>query len=444
MLFRSNPVATFDYVSGDKEIKRLGWWLNVIKGQYDVRVMLADEAAVQYNYAVCDDEGNNCVPTTTYSERGLNNGGMVQALSFVQLKSYQADPSDYTNQKRIALSLKANGQLNGRVDLFNAIVSVTIPTWTGAIWTDAVSSNPAWIWLAIARGKHDATSGRRLYGAGLADVRIDIDTIKLWGAWCDAKSLECNMVFDAKITVIDMMNTVARCGRATSTWSNGSLGIVYDEANKSPVGMFGMSNIIRDTFQVNYVSEQQVDEVIIEFVNPVLGWKRDTVRAVVPGVVNPINTLSLYIPGITNEIQAGKEANLIAAEQFYRRRIVVWESDMEGLTVQRGDVAILAHDLTQWDYSGRLVSGTTLTLLLDREVPFEVGTQHYIGVRHPDGTYEIVDVNFSGVINLASFPEEFDNPAWARNFVSVEADVTAGPTGTITADKVIMDGTFAP
>lgn len=432
-------------VNNDKELLRIPYQCSVPEGQYDVRVKLHDLLQTKSTITSCNDNGDNCasevVRYVIWNDHALNGENATQVISFDQLNSYQSDDSDYTNQKRVGLEIVATGQINGRIDDFNAIVSVTIPTWNGVAWVDAISSNPAWIWLAIARGKHDAITGMRIYGAGLSDTGIDIETIKLWGAWCDDKNLECNIVFDSKITAIDMLNTVARCGRATTTWSNGSMGVIYDEANKSPVAMFGMSNIIHGSFKVNYASEQLVDEIIVEFVNPVLDWKRDTVRATVPGVTTPINSLNIYLPGITDETQAGREANLIAAEQFYRRRIVTWESDMEGLSVQRGDVSVLSHDLTQWDYSGRLVSGTTTTLELDRPVPFTPATQHYIGVRYPDGTYVTRTVNFAGVENLINEPEAFDDAYWTKVNSSILPNNTNAPDGTMTADKLVADAT---
>ena len=428
-----------DIVNGDKETLRISKFRDVPEGQYDVRVKLEDLADVVYNTIVCnyDEEGHqtDCWSETTYSARGLNNGGMVQILAFDQLKSHQSDTSDYTNQKRLALSIKANAQLSGRIDVFNVIASAKVLVWTDSTWTNQVSSNPAWQFLSLVKGKFDGT--RRLYGAGLPDSRIDIDTIKLWGAWCDDKTLECNIVFDGKMTVIDMINTIARCGRATTTWSNGTIGVVYDEADKVATAMFGMSNIILDSFQINYVTINQVDEVIVAFNNPDIAWQRDTVRATVPGVTSPVNAVTIEIPGITNELQAGKEANLIAAEQFYRRRIITWETDMEGLAVTRGEVAILSHDITQWDYSGRLISGTTTELVLDRQVPFVPNTQHYVGVKYPDGTYEIVDTAFAGgVDNLINYPEDFDNAYWIKREMVVIPNNTNAPDGTMTADKI--------
>ena len=366
----------------------------VTSGQYIVRVKIENLAEYRWYSTECvDDEAGlaTCTNTVHWTALPINEGSIVAYLNFDQLKSYQPDESDYTNQKRVSLTITANAQLNGRVDSFNAEVRSQVPVWVDPSWVTQTSSNPAWQFLHLAKGKFH--NGRRIYGGGLPDARIDIETIKLWAIWCTAKGLNCNIVFDSKMTVIDMLNTIAKCGRATSTWTNGTLGVVYDEANKPVTAVFGMSNIILNSFKVTYVTMNQVDEIVAAFVNPAINWKRDTVRAVVPGVVSPVNSVIIDLPGVTSLAQATKEANLLAAAQLYRRRIMTWETDMEGLTVQRGEVGILSHDSTQWDYSGRLISGTTLVLQLDRDVPFTPLTNHYIGVKHPDGTYEIVPVD---------------------------------------------------
>ncbi len=101
--------------------------INVAEEQYEVRVR-----------RVTPDETDN---------KATSN------INWTQLKSYQPDTADYTGQKRLAMKIKASAELQGQVDAFNAMASATVPTWTGAAWVDAESSNPAWLFLYLARGK---------------------------------------------------------------------------------------------------------------------------------------------------------------------------------------------------------------------------------------------------------------------------------------------------
>lgn len=381
---------------------RLGYRLSVAQGQYEVRARLVDALSGRYKQVQIGQDSNG---EPIYIQKWVLNSFSTFEHSFFwdQLRSYQPDTANYTGQKRYALKIKASGQLSGRVDSFNALVSARTLAWNGSAWVLQATSNPAWWFLWAARGKQIGT--RRAFGAGLADARIDIEAIKAWGAFCTAKSLTCNAVFDRAMSMAEMLLLIARCGRAIPTWASGKLGIVWDAADQPVVAMFGMSNIRRGSFQVDYLTGNLADEIEIGFINPALNWQPDVVRKAVPGAASSgERPARIEFFGCTSQDMAGREANLLAAAQQKRRRRVTWETDFEGLVCTRGDVAGLSHDLTQWGYSGRLVAGTTLQLTLDRAVPFTVGQLHYVGVRAPDGTYAvydvITDVGSQTVINL--------------------------------------------
>jgi len=405
--------AEFHVYHKGREGFRWAHKIDVPEEQYEVRVRVRSYEWIEHHlHSYCPLENNNCqldeyidYTDTHYNNVVESNLSLSVNLSWAALLSYQPDAQLFEGQKKVGLRIRATGQLNGQVSQFNALASASAPVWNGSTWITGPTSNPGWWFLWLARGKFDS-NGQRLYGAGLPDSGIDIDTIKAWGLWCVTKGLTVNLVFDKAISVSQMLATVARCGRATLTWGNGKLGVIYDQGGQPVTALFGMSNIVRNSFSVEYVTGHLADEVVVEFINPTLGWKPDTVRATVPGVVSPVNPVPVKLLGCTDKVMAGKEANLLAAQQLYRRRFVSWQTDMEGLIVQRGDVVTLSHDLTQWGNSGRLVAGTTTQLTLDRKVTFEAGNNYYIGVRFPNGSYDIYDCFFPGasdrdVIDLA-------------------------------------------
>jgi len=317
----------------------------------------------------------------------------ISQLVWTQLRSYQPDGADYTGQKRVALRIRASGQLQGQVDAFNAVAAARCEAWTGSAWSLQATGNPAWWFRWFAIGKADA-AGRALFGAQLPDARLDLDALKLWGAYCDANSLTFNGIIDTQQSCNDTLMAIARCGRARPTWASGKLGVIWDAAAQPSVAVFGMSNIRRNSFAVQYITGRLADEIVLQFINPDIGWMPDTLRATVPGVTTPAREAAVSLFGCTNLAMAAKAANLLAAAQAYRRRVVSWETDMEGQVASHGDVVTLSHDLTQWGYSGRLVSGSTTALVLDRAVPFTPAASHYLGVRFPDGSYDIYDVDY--------------------------------------------------
>jgi len=377
----------------DRTPARWGFRKKVPSGQYEVRgrFLNAKRPEEQCTY---DDDLGDYVCTTVNTDVNEASNDVTAEISWASLKSYQPDTADYTGQKRVALTIKATGQLQGQVDQLNALGSARCPVWNGSSWVTQATSNPAWWFLWFARGKKDS-NGRRLYGAGLADARIDIELLKELGAWCDARGLTFNAVLDRNMSCFQVLQMIARCGRATPTWASGKLGVVWDAANQPPVMPFDMSNIVRSSFRVDYATGRLPDEVVVNFINPDNDWQPDTVRATVPGVTNPENPITIDLFGCTSESMAGREANLIAAEQAYRRRQISFETDMAGMVVQRGDVALLSHDLTQWGQSGRLIGGTTTVLELSRPVQMTFGVTNYIGVRYPNGTYDVYDVVYA-------------------------------------------------
>ncbi len=362
--FEGSGEVTITHAS--RQPLRWGSRIVVAQGQYEVRLR-----------RVSADETDN---------RATSN------ITWTQLRTYQPDMADYSEQKRVALKIRANEQLQGQIQQFSALATLQAEVWTGLVWDVQPTSNPAWLFRYWARGK--LAGGRRLFGGGLADADLDIEAIKEWGAWCDAKGLTCNLVFDREMSVEQQLAIIARCGRGHPTRASGKLGVVWDESNQPAVAHFGMANIRRGSFVVRYASKPDFDEVAVNFINPALNWQADTVRALVPGVTTPENTLTVDLMGCTDEVMAGKEANLIAAETRYRRRAITFETDFEGHAVTRGDVISLSHDLTKWGQSGRLKAGTNTALELDRTVPFTAGFNHYLRLVYPDGTDEIFPVSY--------------------------------------------------
>jgi len=382
-----------------------GSWVPFVGSSAAVVITNSDRAPVRLTYSREVQKGQYDIRLRRVSAADSNTTKFTSDITWSVLRSYQSDDADYSGQHRLALSIRASGQLQGRIDALNSIATAECEAWTGAAWVRQPTSNPAWWFRWFAIGKL-AANGRRMFGADIQDARIDIEAVKEWGAWCDSKGLEVNLVLDRKTSVFETLTIIARMGRATVSWASGKLGVIWDADNQPVIQQFGMGNIIRDTFKISYVTGSLADAIEVEFINPALNWQPDVVLANTPGVTSPINIAKIQLMGCTSKIQAEKEALLLAAQQYYRRRRVEWESDFEGMVVQRGDVVTVSHDLTSWGYSGRLESGTINTLVLDREVPFTPATTHYIGIRYPDGTYEVNAVDYqvgpSNVITLTT------------------------------------------
>lgn len=360
---------------------------NVPEGQYEIRVMK--------------------VTPDISDSRESNETAVSQILAF------QTDTANYSGQCRVALRIKATGQLNGVVDDFSAIASAWCSVWTGSAWDFLPTSNPAWWFLYFARGGFNA-AGNRIFGGGLSDAQIDIEGIKAWAAWCDQKRLTFDYVLDRKMSAAAVLQMIARAGRATMSYQTGKLGIVWDAEALPITAVLGPFSIKAGSFKVAYLNEGTVDEIVVNFIDKDAGWTMGEVRVKVPGAVSTNSPLQLDLDGCTNSDMAGREANLIAASQVFRRRKITWETDVEGLLYTRGDVVNFSHDLTVWGYSGRLAPGShggpNPTLVLTQAVATD-GTG-IILIRDPHGNMwagnvtsaagEVTELNVAS--SLGDFP----------------------------------------
>ena len=324
-------------------------------------------------------------PTTdAQREAAGRNGNPVRydEVAWTAMRSFQPDDADYAGQRRLALRVRATGQLSGRLDRVSALVHQKVPTWDGTVWTaPARSSNPAWIFRWYALGIR--IGGRLAAGVGLAAARIDDAAIKAWGAWCDAQGLTCNAVVDRDMTHAELLAAIAQCGRASPTWSTGRLGVVYDLEGQAATAFFGPGNIHAGSFEVDWASGAVADEIVCRYVDPDLDWQWNTVRRNVPGVASADRTATLTLWGVTDRGQAAKACNLQAARQLYHKRRLRWRTGPEGLAVDRGDVVHVSHALVDGGTTGRVLGGTAADVELSAELALSAGDMMLF--RMPDG-----------------------------------------------------------
>lgn len=307
----------------------------------------------------------------------------TSVISWSVMRTYQPDEADYSGQKRVAVKIKASGQLNGQVEQFNALAKARIPVKIDGQWTMQASSNPAWQFLWFARGKK--VGAKRYYGACLGDEFIDLPAIEDFAAFCDAKGLHFDAVFTSTQSCIEVLNRIAFVGRGSTSWGSGKLAPIWDEGGRPYVTVINMADIKPGSFQVSYVSENLAEEIVGTFVNKEKEWEQDQVRALVPGVTTPRSTATVELFGIVEPALAGRAVNLQAAAHAYLRRDIGWEMDESRLIFGRGDVVMLAHDMTNWGKGGRVVACDGRQILLDEAVSFGGKSQHWLVLVWPDG-----------------------------------------------------------
>ena len=75
----------------------------------------------------------------------------------------------------------------------------------------------------------------------------------------------------------------------------------------------------------------------------------------------------------------------LAAANRYRRRIITFRTELEGLIPTYGDLIAITHDLPRWGQGGEVVAVNGRALTLSEPLEWET-TVHYIALRRRDGS----------------------------------------------------------
>ncbi|HDR9757521.1 TPA: hypothetical protein QDC44_001632 [Burkholderia cepacia ATCC 25416] len=312
----------------------------------------------------------------------------VSELQLTRIKFFRDGDALYPAQRREGLVIRATGQLNGQVDRLSALVEMKCWVWASSqpwdgsmpgvgrgAWVWQPSVNPGFLYLYYARGgflnstaapahlglagwldEPSPTNGERIFGAGLVNADIDYGTLIAWAQWCAVQQLECHLSLTDVKSVFTVLNTIAAAGRARMSWAPGKLSVWWEAAGQPSTAAFGASNIVAGTFKIAYDTDESIDGFVMSYTRVDDDYQPDEVRATLPGVTQPINWQSVDAAYSMPRGQAQRLVNLLAAAKHYFRRSISWESTAFGLTVATGDVIQLAHDLTRWAHSGRLVA----------------------------------------------------------------------------------------
>ena len=298
------------------------------------------------------------------------------------LRSYLDGMPDFGNVTLLAVRMRATDNLTQQSSrMINCIVTRKLPTWdTETGWSAPTpTSSIAWAFADACRAE---------YGARLADGRVDLDALHALDQVWSARGDEFNGVFDSSMTVWEALNRIARCGRAVPVLQGGIVRIFRDAAQTLPIAMFGPRNIVKGSFRIQYImpGEETADAVTVSFFSSST-WKPDEITAVLPGSSSG-NEAKVTLFGCTNEAQAEREGLYMAADNLYRRKLVSWSTELEGMIPTYGDLVVVTHDMPHWGQGGEVVEWDeqAQVLTLSEPLTWEADATHYIALRRRDGS----------------------------------------------------------
>jgi len=292
------------------------------------------------------------------------------------------DPPYYL--AKVALRIKATGQLNGTIENFSCLVANKITSWQSGsgTWDPGLTSrNPADIYRHLLQGPFNKKA--------VADSRIDLDNLADWSEFCDLKGFTFDAILDTQATLAERLEAVASAGRASSTKINNNFAVVIEEAKTTPVQVFGPKN--SSGFSASRTFIETPHAFRCRFINRDNDYLQEERIVYADGynISNATLFQALSFFGVTDSDHVWKLARFHLAQMVYRQEVFNISVDYEHLVCTRGDLVLLRHDAPILGVSdGRVLSVSGADLTVDENCPMESGKTYAVTVRKSDGTLE--------------------------------------------------------
>ena len=303
-------------------------------------------------------------------------------LNWAAMRSYLPGTQNYGNVTVLAMKMRASNQLSIQSSRrINCVLTRKLQMWNGTAWTtETATRNPAWAIADIIKAS---------YGMALTDIRLDPNGLKALATIWDSRGDTFDGIFDSQQPAWQALTQTARVGRAMPYQQAGAVYITRDQAATTPVALFSMRNIIKQSMKLTYMlpAEETADAVDVDYFDSGT-WQTRTVRAYLPGSTQS-KVAKRQLFGCTSRDQAWREGMYMAAANRYRRRMISLSTEMEGFIPTVGDLIAIQHDMPQWGQSGELTAWDSVGLIatLSEPATFTTGT-HYIGLRKRDGSVD--------------------------------------------------------
>lgn len=324
-------------------------------------------------------------------------------LRWISAKGYVVSEKNYGNVTLLAIVMKATDNLSQRAsNLVNCVVTRKLKTWLPNSGWSGLTPTRSIAWALADILKAD-------YGAKLTDKSIDLNALyQLERKW-SVRGDTFNGVFDSKLTVYEALSRVAKVGRAVAFIQGGIVRFVRDEPKTIPVALFGPRNIVKNSLSIQYImpSEDTADSVCVQYFSEKT-WKTSEITGTFSGSASD-KTATVELFGCTNKEQAQREAVYMALANRYRRRVVTFSTELEGLIPTYGDLIAITHDMARWGQGGEVIARNGLKLTLSEPVAFSDGVKNILALRNKNGSlggvYEVTATELSTEVTLKTPPD---------------------------------------
>ena len=303
--------------------------------------------------------------------------GASDRIQWSGAKAYLTEALSFSGLTTLAVRMRATNNLSQRASRkINLTATRKIPEWTPDGGWSAPQPSRSIIW-AIA----DALRTSH-YGAAWPDAQIDLVGMHAINQVHVSRGDQLNAVFDRRTSMWEALRLMGRVGRCACILQGGTFRVIRDRQQSLPSAMFSPRNIIKNSFSIQYqmASEDTVDGVSVEYINPIT-WKPAEVAVTETGAT-PLNAAKVKLFGCTSLAQARREALYLARNNVFRRKTIVFKTELEGYIPTFGDLVVVSHDMPSWGVSGDILGvSASGVITLSEPVSFSGSGEHYAAFR---------------------------------------------------------------
>ena len=348
--------------------------LFVTPGQYEIRM--------KYNTAPIKD-----------SRHG-------SAVTFETIQEAIADDFIYPNTAILSVKALATDQLSGGIPRISCVASRTTGTY-GSL------DNPAWACLDLLMNTR--------YGAGVPLERIDFASFEAWATYCTAENFKVDIYLDQMLSLSESLRLIGGNGRGTVIQYGSTFTALVDKPNITPIQgfLFSMGNIIESSFNESFLPLKDRANIIeVSYYDKDEDYAKTSIEVSQGNydLVANVNKTTIDLIGCVDRTQALRQAKYHLNQNRYLTITASWEASIDSIHCRVGDIVNVAHDVPQWGVSGRIVSASGATVVLDRDdISMATDKTYYVQISNANTDtqlYKKVLSNVGGTLTLETALEE--------------------------------------
>lgn len=350
---------------------------------------LGDTVQIGFRQTILGGAGiDTVIAPYTITTRNSNNSFTIYAPSHAGYTTTTAYVyRDHGDVTLLAVKMRASNSLSLQASRkLNVIATRKLPTWSRNPTTQAIS----WGAKTATRSISDAI----IYAAkqvGMSDAQIDYEGISNISNSRETLGEHFDGRFDNFVSFWEAITKMSAVIRAKPFLQAGILRIIRDSAVSIPTALFSQRNIVKNSLSINYLlpTEDSAKKVAVKYFDNV-NWQPSTVNAYL-GPTDPKSTPAVIdMFGITDRTHAYNEGLYHVATNLYRRKLIKFQTEMDGFIPTFGDLIVIQHDLPAWGQSGVVVGwdSATKTLTLSEAPEWFIGQTHYIALRSVTGSLQ--------------------------------------------------------